>query len=130
MLCIGALILRSCLLISAPGPPVRLRFPEVSSSSLKLAWDPPVNPHGNITGYELSWDLESASLSSNTFQLTASTTFFRASVPPSSKRYAFKVRAKTKMGYGDWARALVLATNERRGKREKYLTFGIPYLFE
>lgn len=88
----------------------------MSSGQLKLVWDSPVNPHGNITGYELRWYHESASSFGSIFKLPPSLRDFRTSVTPSSKRYVFEVRARTKMGPGSWARASVYATDERRGE--------------
>lgn len=35
---------------SAPGPPVRLVFPEVRLTSVRIVWQPPEEPNGIILG--------------------------------------------------------------------------------
>lgn len=36
----------------APGPPAHVRFTAVSNNFVTIVWDPPVYPHGVITGYK------------------------------------------------------------------------------
>lgn len=36
-----------------PGPVSNLRIPEKGSSHVKVEWDPPAEPNGNITGYKV-----------------------------------------------------------------------------
>lgn len=40
------------LLSLAPGPPVRLVFPEVRLTSVRIVWQPPEEPNGIILGKE------------------------------------------------------------------------------
>lgn len=37
---------------SAPGPPVRLVFPEVRLTAVRIVWQPPEEPNGVILGKE------------------------------------------------------------------------------
>ena len=41
----------------APGIPLNLCIHNISSKSLRVTWDPPCDPNGIITEYELKWRL-------------------------------------------------------------------------
>lgn len=43
---------RCLLLPPAPGPPVRLVFPEVRLTSVRIVWQPPEEPNGIVLGKE------------------------------------------------------------------------------
>ena len=45
----------------APGPPAHVRFTAVRNTFVMIAWDPPVYPHGVITGYRALWRLNQTS---------------------------------------------------------------------
>ena len=39
-----------------PGPPDRLRFSEITMNTLKVSWDPPQKPNGEIIGYIVAYE--------------------------------------------------------------------------
>ena len=38
-----------------PGPPSNLSFSEITMNSLKVSWEPPVKPNGEILGYIVAY---------------------------------------------------------------------------
>jgi hypothetical protein len=49
-----------------PGPVSNLRIPEKGSSHVKVEWDPPAEPNGNVTGYKVFY--KPGKVSSNCLQ--------------------------------------------------------------
>lgn len=43
-------LLHGSVFLSVPGPPVRLVFPEVRLTSVRIVWQPPEEPNGIILG--------------------------------------------------------------------------------
>ena len=39
-----------------PGPPANLTFSEITMNSLKVSWDKPIKPNGEILGYLVSYE--------------------------------------------------------------------------
>ena len=39
-----------------PGPPDELRFSEITMNTLKVSWDPPKKPNGEIIGYIVAYE--------------------------------------------------------------------------
>ena len=39
-----------------PGPPSHLSFSEITMTSLKVSWDQPLKPNGEILGYIVSYE--------------------------------------------------------------------------
>lgn len=39
-----------------PGPPANLKFGEITMNTLKVSWDPPVKPNGEILGYIVAYE--------------------------------------------------------------------------
>lgn len=39
-----------------PGPPANLRFSEITMNALKVSWDPPQKPNGEILGYIVAYE--------------------------------------------------------------------------
>ena len=39
-----------------PEPPVDLKFNEITMNTLKVSWDPPVKPNGEILGYVVAYE--------------------------------------------------------------------------
>ncbi|KAG5278462.1 hypothetical protein AALO_G00099230 [Alosa alosa] len=70
-----------------PGPPVRLVFPEVRLSSVRVVWQPPAEPNGIIMGYQIS--------------------------PGAEQAYVFRIAARTQQGWGEPEEALVITTDKR-----------------
>ena len=39
-----------------PGPPSNLKFSEITMNTLKVSWDPPLKPNGDILGYVVAYE--------------------------------------------------------------------------
>jgi protein sidekick len=39
-----------------PGPPSNLTFSEITMNSLKVSWDKPLQPNGEILGYNVAYE--------------------------------------------------------------------------
>uniref|UniRef100_UPI00398E8C7C protein sidekick-1 isoform X2 n=1 Tax=Pristiophorus japonicus TaxID=55135 RepID=UPI00398E8C7C len=97
-----------------PGPPIRLVFPEVQLTSLRVVWQTPENPNGIILGYQIAYRLATAEpnkfitteVSSNVRQYSAT------KLTPESP-YVFRVSAKTRRGWGEPVEAVVITTETR-----------------
>ncbi|XP_048575611.1 protein sidekick-2-like isoform X2 [Nematostella vectensis] len=111
---------------SVPGPPARLRFPEVTYSWVKLIWDPPIYPHGNITEYWVKYRLESGStlLASDDGIAPNKRTKVYTSLS-SGVFYRFYVYARTSHGWGPPAEELVYTTDVRVAPDRPFI-FPIP----
>uniref|UniRef100_A0A671F9A5 Sidekick cell adhesion molecule 1 n=1 Tax=Rhinolophus ferrumequinum TaxID=59479 RepID=A0A671F9A5_RHIFE len=98
----------------APGPPVRLVFPEVRLTSVRIVWQPPEEPNGVILGYQIAYRL--ASSSPNTFttvEVGATVRQFTATELAPESAYIFRLSAKTRQGWGEPLEATVITTEKR-----------------
>uniref|UniRef100_A0A4W2DYC3 Uncharacterized protein n=1 Tax=Bos indicus x Bos taurus TaxID=30522 RepID=A0A4W2DYC3_BOBOX len=98
----------------APGPPVRLVFPEVRLTSVRIVWQPPEEPNGIILGYQIAYRL--ASSSPNTFttvEVGATVRQFTATELAPESAYVFRLSAKTRQGWGEPLEATVITTEKR-----------------
>ncbi|XP_057606118.1 protein sidekick-1 [Hippopotamus amphibius kiboko] len=98
----------------APGPPVRLVFPEVRLTSVRTVWQPPEEPNGIILGYQIAYRL--ASSSPNTFttvEVGATVRQFTATELAPESAYVFRLSAKTRQGWGEPLEATVITTEKR-----------------
>ncbi|XP_027944298.1 protein sidekick-1 [Eumetopias jubatus] len=98
----------------APGPPVRLVFPEVRLTSVRIVWQPPEEPNGIILGYQIAYRL--ASSSPNTFttvEVGATVRQFTATELVPESAYIFRLSAKTRQGWGEPLEATVITTEKR-----------------
>ncbi|ELK17437.1 Protein sidekick-1 [Pteropus alecto] len=96
------------------GPPVRLVFPEVRLSSVRIVWQPPEEPNGVILGYQVAYRL--ASSSPNTFttvEVGATVRQFTATELAPESAYIFRLSAKTRQGWGEPLEATVITTEKR-----------------
>uniref|UniRef100_A0A2I3HQ10 Fibronectin type-III domain-containing protein n=1 Tax=Nomascus leucogenys TaxID=61853 RepID=A0A2I3HQ10_NOMLE len=95
----------------APGPPVRLVFPEVRLTSVRIVWQPPEEPNGIILDcYRL------ASSSPHTFttvEVGATVRQFTATDLAPESAYIFRLSAKTRQGWGEPLEATVITTEKR-----------------
>ena len=39
-----------------PGPPANLKFSEITMNTLKVSWEPPSKPNGEILGYIVAYE--------------------------------------------------------------------------
>ncbi|XP_039082013.1 protein sidekick-1 isoform X2 [Hyaena hyaena] len=98
----------------APGPPVRLVFPEVRLTSVRIVWQPPEEPNGIILGYQIAYRL--ASSRPNTFttvEVGATVRQFTATELAPESAYIFRLSAKTRQGWGEPLEATVITTEKR-----------------
>ncbi|KFO07379.1 Protein sidekick-1, partial [Balearica regulorum gibbericeps] len=98
----------------APGPPVRLVFPEVRLTSVRIVWQPPEEPNGIILGYQIAYRLASSSPNKFTTVEVGSTVrqFTATDLTPESA-YIFRTSAKTRQGWGEPLEATVITTEKR-----------------
>uniref|UniRef100_A0A8C1W3T5 Sidekick cell adhesion molecule 1b n=1 Tax=Cyprinus carpio TaxID=7962 RepID=A0A8C1W3T5_CYPCA len=97
-----------------PGPPVRLVFPEVRLTSVRVVWQPPSEPNGIIMGYQISYRLDindpnkftTVEVGSNARQFTVT-----GLIPESA--YVFQITARTQKGWGPPEEAIVITTEKR-----------------
>nr|XP_006112957.1 protein sidekick-1 isoform X1 [Pelodiscus sinensis]XP_006112958.1 protein sidekick-1 isoform X1 [Pelodiscus sinensis]XP_025034766.1 protein sidekick-1 isoform X1 [Pelodiscus sinensis]XP_025034772.1 protein sidekick-1 isoform X1 [Pelodiscus sinensis]XP_025034774.1 protein sidekick-1 isoform X1 [Pelodiscus sinensis]XP_025034776.1 protein sidekick-1 isoform X1 [Pelodiscus sinensis] len=98
----------------APGPPVRLVFPEVRLTSVRIVWQPPEEPNGIILGYQIAYRLATSSPNTFTTVEVGSTVrqFMATDLSPESA-YIFRTSAKTRQGWGEPLEATVITTEKR-----------------
>ncbi|XP_058891430.1 protein sidekick-1-like isoform X2 [Acipenser ruthenus] len=109
-----------------PGPPVRLVFPEVRLTSVRVVWQPPMDPNGIIMGYQIAYRLAAGDpnefttveVGSNARQLTVTSL-------NSESAYMFRISAKTQQGWGAPEQAVVITT-ERRDRPEPPKELSVP----
>ncbi|XP_058141692.1 protein sidekick-1 isoform X1 [Dasypus novemcinctus] len=98
----------------APGPPVRLVFPEVRLTSVRVVWQPPEEPNGIILGYQIAYRLASSSPNTVTaVEVGATVRQFTATELAPEAAYVFRLSAKTRQGWGEPLEATVLTTEKR-----------------
>ncbi|XP_039934685.1 protein sidekick-1 isoform X6 [Hirundo rustica] len=100
--------------MDAPGPPVKLVFPEVRLTSVRIVWQPPEEPNGVILGYQVAYRLASSSPNKFTTVEVGSTVrqFTATDLSPESA-YIFRTSAKTRQGWGEPLEATVITTEKR-----------------
>ncbi|XP_060029207.1 protein sidekick-1 [Erinaceus europaeus] len=98
----------------APGPPVRLVFPEVRLTSVRIVWQPPEEPNGIILGYQIAYRLTRSSPSTfTTVEVGATVQQFTATELAPEEAYLFRLAAKTRQGWGEPLEATVITTEKR-----------------
>ncbi|GAA6109143.1 protein sidekick-1 isoform X5 [Tachysurus ichikawai] len=109
-----------------PGPPMRLVFPEVRLSEVRVVWQPPVDPNGIILGYQVAYRLDSGDPNKfTTVEVGTDTTQFTASGLLTESAYIFRISAKTQQGWGTAAQAVVITT-EIRERPQPPLQLRVP----
>ncbi|XP_073801026.1 protein sidekick-1 isoform X4 [Danio rerio] len=97
-----------------PGPPMRLVFPEVRLTEVRVVWQPPVDPNGIIMGYQVAYRLDSGDPNQFiTIEVGPDTRQFTASSLTPESAYIFRISAKTEQGWGSPAQAVVITTEIR-----------------
>ena len=71
--------------ILAPSAPTQLKVVAVSSSQLGVSWQPPLEPNGVITGYDITWMMTKNDLGESVTGETNGT-----SLAPSARMYFVK----------------------------------------
>ncbi|XP_030646363.1 LOW QUALITY PROTEIN: protein sidekick-1 [Chanos chanos] len=97
-----------------PGPPVRLVFPEVRLTEVRVVWQPPVDPNGIIMGYQVAYRLDSGDPNQfTTVEVGPDTRHFTAVGLTPESGYVFRIAGKTEQGWGTPAQAMVITTEIR-----------------
>uniref|UniRef100_A0A8B9KIH4 Sidekick cell adhesion molecule 1a n=1 Tax=Astyanax mexicanus TaxID=7994 RepID=A0A8B9KIH4_ASTMX len=109
-----------------PGPPMRLVFPEVRLTEVRVVWQPPVDPNGIIMGYQVAYRLDSGDPNQfTTVEVGPDTNQFTASSLVRESAYIFRISAKTQQGWGSAAQAVVITT-EIRERPQPPLRLSVP----
>ncbi|XP_031422173.1 protein sidekick-1 isoform X2 [Clupea harengus] len=97
-----------------PGPPIRLVFPEVRLTEVRVVWQPPVEPNGIIMGYQVAYRLDTGDPNQfTTVVVGPDARQFTASGLRPESAYIFRISAKTEQGWGTAAQAIVITTEVR-----------------
>ncbi|XP_076865315.1 protein sidekick-1 isoform X2 [Brachyhypopomus gauderio] len=109
-----------------PGPPVRLVFPEVRLTEVRVVWQPPVDVNGIIMGYQVAYRLDSGDPNQfTTVEVGPDTQEFAASALTPESAYIFRISARTQQGWGPAAQAVVITT-EIRERPQPPLQITVP----
>ncbi|XP_073323462.1 protein sidekick-1 [Pagrus major] len=109
-----------------PGPPVRMVFPEVRLSSVRVVWQPPTNPNGIILGYQISYRLDSRDPQRwTTVEVGSNARQFTVTGLSPEQTYVFRLTARTAVGWGEAQEALVVTT-ERRERPQPPRKLSVP----
>ncbi|XP_033940621.1 protein sidekick-1 isoform X1 [Pseudochaenichthys georgianus] len=120
----GPLLLRTRE--DVPGPPVRMVFPEVRLSSVRVVWQPPTHPNGIILGYQISYCLDSRDPQRwTTVEVGSTARQFTVTGLSSEQAYVFRLTARTAVGWGEEQEALVVTT-ERRERPQPPRKLSVP----
>ena len=107
-----------CFFFSAPGPPARVRFTNVGTVLVTIAWDPPVYPRGIITEYKALCRLNSSFSTVVWRDDSIDSTVRRQTAGPLNSQtfYRFFVWAKTKQGWSKTPAEAVVFTGGSTGE--------------
>ncbi|XP_070712624.1 protein sidekick-1-like [Pempheris klunzingeri] len=109
-----------------PGPTVRMVFPEVRLSSVRVVWQPPMNPNGIILGYQISYRLDSRDPARwTTVEVGSNARQFTVTGLSPEQTYVFRLTARTAVGWGEEQEALVVTT-ERRERPQPPRKLSVP----
>ncbi|XP_072916750.1 protein sidekick-1 isoform X1 [Hemitrygon akajei] len=96
-----------------PGPPIKLIFPEVQLSSVRVVWQTPENPNGIILGYRIAYHLASEPSKFINIEVSSNARQYWATNLNVESWYVFRVSAKTRRGWGEPVEAVVKTTQTR-----------------
>ena len=107
-----------CFFFSAPGPPARVRFTNVGTVLVTIAWDPPVYPRGIITEYKALCRLNVSSSTVVWRDDSIDSTVRRQTVGPLNSQTFYRcfVWAKTKQGWSKTPAEAVVFTGGSTGE--------------
>ena len=118
-------------LISVPGPPVGLFFPDVTRSTAQIMWSPPTEPNGIVAGYNVTYreatNPENYAIVDNSLG-PARRDFYVSSLSPETY-YIFTVAARTRLGWGEAAAVRVFTITNRSKCRSEFVP-SMWYRFE
>ncbi|XP_064171799.1 protein sidekick-1 [Anguilla rostrata] len=97
-----------------PGPPVRLVFPDVGLTEVRVVWQPPVDPNGIILGYQIAYCLNASSPKQfTTVEVDSDARQFTVTRLAPESPYIFRISARTQQGWGPPEQAVVITTETR-----------------
>ncbi|XP_076305612.1 sidekick cell adhesion molecule isoform X1 [Tachypleus tridentatus] len=96
-----------------PGEPSNISFPDVTTTTVRLIWDSPEDPNGEIIAYRVSYRRNSSLEGTVTKDLAATERTLKIFNLNPETYYHFTVTAQTNEGWGKTAHAMVLTTNNR-----------------
>lgn len=107
-----------CFFFPAPGPPARVRFTNVGTVLVTIAWDPPVYPRGIITEYKALCRLNASSSTVVWRDDSIDSTVRRQTVGPLNSQTFYRcfVWAKTKQGWSKTPAEAVVFTGGSTGE--------------
>ncbi|XP_056136412.1 protein sidekick-1-like [Lampris incognitus] len=109
-----------------PGPPIRMVFPEVRLSSVRVVWQPPTHPNGILLGYQISYRLDSGDPQRwTTVEVGSTARQFTVTGLSQEQTYVFRLTARTALGWGEAQEALVITT-ERRERPQPPRKLSVP----
>lgn len=106
-------------LISVPGAPSGVYFPEVSDSSVRIAWLPPTRPNGIVTGYRVVYGRKNRSSTGTNLPVIIDESLGRERTDYLVKNldaealYMFAVAAQSRHGWGESMEVEVFTTSVR-----------------
>ena len=109
-----------CLFVTVPGPPSSVYFPEVTWTTVRIVWSPPLEPNGVIRFYRVSYR-QSGEPPSNAIvddQIPASVGEKYLLGLLQDRVYVFTVTASTSLGWGEPAEEKVRTVVNRRKCRQ------------
>lgn len=104
---------------SAPGP---LVFTAINSELLKLSWEKPRKPNGDIMGYLVTCEPLGGQDETKTYQVEGDDAEMTLMVPHLSENvpYKFKVQAKTTQGFGPEREGIITIESQDAGSISKF----------
>ncbi|KAG7459979.1 hypothetical protein MATL_G00216340 [Megalops atlanticus] len=109
-----------------PGPPVRLVFPEVRLTEVRVVWQPPVDPNGIIMGYQIAYRLNASDPNKfTTVEVDSNARQFTVTGLAPESAYVFRISARTQQGWGLPEQAVVITT-ERRERPQPPRKLTVP----
>ncbi|XP_035260908.1 protein sidekick-1 isoform X3 [Anguilla anguilla] len=109
-----------------PGPPMRLVFPEVRLTSVRVVWQPPADPNGVIMGYQIAYRLDASDPNKfTTVEVGSNARQFTVTGLAPESAYVFRVSARTQQGWGLPEEAVVITT-ERRDRPQPPKKLTVP----
>ncbi|XP_032900295.1 integrin beta-4 isoform X1 [Amblyraja radiata] len=104
---------------SAPGP---LVFTAINSELLKLSWEKPRKPNGDIMGYVVTCEPLGGQDETKTYQVEGDDAEMTLMVPHLSENvpYKFKVQAKTTQGFGPEREGIITIESQDAGSISKF----------
>ncbi|XP_037093767.1 protein sidekick-like [Pollicipes pollicipes] len=96
-----------------PGVPSNVSFPDVSYTFARVIWDLPAEPNGVLLAYKVTYHPADSTNINITHELAPEDRTYKATGLQPEQSYMFLISARTRLGWGQVARALVYTTSNR-----------------